>query len=392
MSFELIAPGTSADAENGKKRRVEGYWANLETAIKKNEFNEDEFNEDELAVKDNCLEDVNPDEEEDIANCELYENLSYSGSLSRLALSIQRALNNNGNGYESFFTPFSRIRMKNIRALTRNSVSNSFVVEAFVSIANCVHFQDVRVIMKFSQMKGALKSEKDIYSCFVHDFKVPFFAYPYAVTQQDRVTQFGTLRTLKEEVYGNSVDAVGYVMTEHCGSVTLADYVKRSRYRDANFYSAILQCIFALRYLRERGVEHGDLHLNNIMFPTYREIRQGKEEALYMDTKTGDTGHDPKSFKKSIKLHRILKIFDWDHARTGVANNNYNDLIQFWRGITAGKYSPTLDKDFQEFKKAHSTEFSGNLESRQFEELLQRFCVDKCTLFAASALRDGDPK
>ena len=193
---------------------------------------------------------------------------------------------------------------------------------------------------------------------------------------------------LKEEVYGKSVDAVGFVMTEHCGSVTLHDYITRSRYRDANFYSAILQCIFALRYLRKRGVEHGDLHLNNIMFPTYREIRHGKEEALYMNTENGDTSHDPGSSKNWIKLHRIVKIFDWDHASTGVANNNYNDLIKIWRGI----YSPTLDKDVQKFKKDHSTKFSGNLDSGQFEELLRLFCVDKCEAFAASALRDGDPK
>ena len=369
---------------------VKDHWDDLKTSIKNNNTDEIQTQMDNV-ISSNCLEGVKPEKEEDTANCELYENLSYSDSLSRLALSIQGALNQSGAGVVSFFARGSPIQLKNIRALTRNSASNSFVVEAFVSIANCVHFQDVRVIMKFSQMKDRLEYEKYIYSCLVHNFKVPFFAYPYAVTQQDRVTQFGTLRMLKEEVYGKSVDAVGYVMTEHCGSVTLHDYITRSRYRDANFYSAILQCIFALRYLRKRGVEHGDLHLNNIMFPTYREIRQGKEEALYMDTKTGNTSHDPGSFGNWIKLHRIVKIFDWDHASTGVANNNYNDLITFWSGIAA--YSPTLFyKDFQEFKKAHSTEFSGNLESGQFEELLRRFCVDKCTLFAASALREGDPK
>ena len=263
--------------------------------------------------------------EGEVADCQFYENLSYLKTLSRVATSIQNALNKDED-VQTFFT--RNVNMRNVRPLLSNSASDSFMIEAFVSLANCPSLQDIRVIMKFSQMNPDLKREKDIYSCFVHNFKVPFFAYPYAINEHAETTSnFPIIRQITIGKRWSNRD-IGFIMTEHCGSVTFFEYIDKSRYRDVNYYSGILQCIYALRYLRFQGIIHGDLHLKNIMFPTWTEIRRGEERSLFMNLNTGETSHDSESFENSLKLDRVIKIFDWDHGYEGMTDN-YGDFAFF---------------------------------------------------------------
>ena len=189
----------------------------------------------------------------------------------------------NAEGAVSFFS-HPAIKIRNARGLTSNSQSDSYMMEAVASINGCTGLQDIRVMLKFSHMVigkrqryESLRFEKDVYSCIVHTLDTPFFAHPYAVKES---TDLKDLEAIGQLTSGSVVgDKIGFVMTEHCGSTTLRDFMSRSLYRYGEWYSAILQCLVALRYLRKRRVRHGDLHLGNIMYPTYAEIHKGTYRA-----------------------------------------------------------------------------------------------------------------
>jgi hypothetical protein len=325
---------------------------------------------------------------------------TYQENLRALGTSLQAMVVN----HKDFFVPEN---IQNIIFLKRNSVSDSVVLEAELTHPCKEMHHRVKVIMKWFKAEGfferELLKEAKIYSCFAYNVTVPFFSYPLVIqlpcknptntsSENDELVQ-----QVKDEFKRRrreSTKDIGFMMTEHCGKTTLFDYMQENPRADANIYSAIVQVIVALKYLRKNKILHMDLHFGNIMFPESVEITQGNPE-LFLNTETGEVVHQPTTPNDAIlKLNRVIKIFDWDNAvnrmddeESRVHDEEWYDIRYFIHNLLRKyhEFSDYGEKLKETGWKNDLTEFEAHrLQAKEIEEnenALYEYCVNKWKIF-----------
>ena len=224
---------------------------------------------------------------------------------------------------------------------TTDTASYSVVTTA--NVLNCSSQTKPRVVMKwFDEEDDDLTNELKAYSCAVHVMDCPFFAFPLCVAYPDNLAEYRTdkpkpkklapvIKDIAGKLKAKSTETVGFVMTEYCGQTTFRQIVKGE---GVQAYSGIVQIAHALERMAERGIVHGDLHFNNILFPKYEDVCLGDCEELRVET-LGLTRVGSRVTPAIVlgKEDRIIKIFDWDRSSRLVTDEHelLKDRIGFLR-------------------------------------------------------------
>jgi len=203
---------------------------------------------------------------------------------------------------------------------------DAVIVRACIKDPNftCELRDEFKVVVKFfdndTEEKNRTKheypnrtKEQEIYSCNVSNFKHPFFTFPLAAgtacvadLKTDKAKHL--MRHILYHFNLKPSRSVPFTVLEDCGAMTLSDYFKDKSFRGMypNHHAAVLQMVLALKYLAEKKIVHGDMHWDNVLYPSYSDLQHNDDwdydsqlEILINDT-------------QSIKTSRVIKIFDWD--------------------------------------------------------------------------------
>lgn len=170
--------------------------------------------------------------------------------------------------------------------------------------------------------REAIEAETRAYDCVVANaFSVPFFAYPYVVHATKVSTQRISTREedLGKQLLGtkkldDNTTVVLVVMEGERGSSSLKDKLENLITIETwpkgdveRLVAVALQLIVAVNAMREAGIVHGDLHLDNVLLV---------DRVFYLDLEDGtvsDVGDGPG--RNSVKMDTMIRVIDWDKSR-----------------------------------------------------------------------------
>jgi hypothetical protein len=241
--------------------------------------------------------------------------------------------------------------------------------------------------------KQALIYEKNVYSCVISNFEdVPFFVFPIATFEKTCTADDITASTAKRD--NLTIDDVlisqvfranagclepgkfHITVSENCGGLSFSEYIgapfaymsymsdhignasegdmekyyygltdwamtkglPRSHYdikpeqinqlyliHMRKYFVAIIQLLAALQSMQKHGLCHNDLHFRNIMIKP--------DETFYFDTRKKQvvTEEDARVDAHVIEMNDMVKIFDWDRARSvDQGENKFLEEFKFY--------------------------------------------------------------
>jgi serine/threonine protein kinase len=203
-----------------------------------------------------------------------------------------------------------------VRACIKDPNFTCGLRDEFKVVVNFFDIDTVEGNMTAGEYANRVKEQK-IYSCNVSNFKHPFFTFPLAagtVCEADLKTDKAKhlLQRILTHFWSTPSLSVPFTVLEDCGAMTLRDYFKDNippALPDSitpNHHAAVLQMVLALKYLAEKKIVHGDMHWDNVLYPSYSDLQHNDDfkDDSQLEILINDT--------QSIKTSRVIKIFDWD--------------------------------------------------------------------------------